>query len=90
MTLLPARAAIWDIHHYMSALMQTTLQLMVHPAPLTGSDGVTYDVDDDTGDADVGHPRDTVLSTHMEQSQSKKPLPHQKHSNLLAACVPQL
>lgn len=30
---------------------------------LTGSDGVSYDVDDDTGDADVGHPRDAPLST---------------------------
>lgn len=28
---------------------------------LTGSDRMSYDVDDDTGDADVGHPCDAPL-----------------------------
>lgn len=53
--------------------IQTTLQLMEHPVVisvyinnlwwvrLTGSDRMSYDVDDDTGDADVGHPRDAPL-----------------------------
>lgn len=31
---------------------------------LTGSDGVSDDVDDDAGDADVGHPRDGLLPKH--------------------------
>lgn len=47
-------------------------------ARLTGSDGVTYDVDDDTGDADVGHPRNAVLSTHTQQSLSNETFPQQK------------
>lgn len=60
-------------------------------ARLTGSDGVTYDVDDDTGDADVGHPGDTVLSTHTQQWLSKKKLLlHQNHMKLLVGFAPQL
>lgn len=42
-----------------------------HPAcsvTLTGSDGMSDDVDDDAGDADVGHPRDTLLPKHNTAS----------------------
>lgn len=35
---------------------------------LTGSDGVSDDVDDDAGDADVGHPRDALLPKHTTAS----------------------
>lgn len=35
---------------------------------LTGSDGMSDDVDDDAGDADVGHPRDALLPKHTTAS----------------------
>lgn len=35
---------------------------------LTGSNGMSDDVDDDAGDADVGHPRDALLPKHTTAS----------------------
>lgn len=67
------RVQIYNKYHYTSGPIQTTLQLMEHPVVisvcinnlwwvrLTGSDRMSDDVDDDTGDADVGHPRDAPL-----------------------------
>lgn len=50
-----------------SGLMEAQSVVIGHPAcsvTLTGSDGVSDDVDDDAGDADVGHPRDALLPKH--------------------------